>query len=120
MRLQDIRPWQRLIAGALCGLLVGGVRAAWGPGYRDEVSRTIPQDQFERGVCSPPAAPLHLSGLVVHPPVETRARWVTGTLRERSGGAERVEPFKFRAPTPFRPKVAVNSVPTELTLEDYL
>lgn len=118
MPLRNVRPWQWMAVGALCGLLVGGVRTAWGPSYRDEVSRTIPQDQFERGVCSPPTAPLHLNGLVVHPPDETGARWVTGTLYERSGGTERIEAFKFRAPTPFEPKVAMGS--SALTVYDYL
>jgi hypothetical protein len=117
MRLQGVRQWQWLVAGALCGLLVGDARAAWGPAYRDEVSRTISQAQFERGVCSPRGAPLHLNGLVVHPPDEAGARWVTGTLHERSAEGERIEPFKFRAPTPFRPKVALGS---DLTVDEYL
>jgi hypothetical protein len=121
MRRLRWHAWVCLAAGLASGALVGAVRSAWGPAYRDSTARTLSQDLFERGITAPPQASFRVRALVVHPPEPDGVCWVTGTYSERGARGTREGPFKFRATRPYVPRLAVSSVePGGLTVASYL
>jgi hypothetical protein len=121
MRRLRWHAWVCLAVGLASGALVGAVRSAWGPAYRDSTARTLSQDLFERGITAPPQANFRVSGLVVHPPEPDGVCWVTGTYSERGARGTREGPFKFRATRPYVPRLAVSSAePGGLTVASYL
>lgn len=112
-------PYWALIGLAVGGLL-GGIRVLLGPAYLDSTARTLSQPQFERAITATPAASFSVSDLVIHPPDPSGAYWVTGRYRER-GSREIAADFKFRAPTPYEPRLAISSHnPSGLTVTEYL
>jgi hypothetical protein len=113
--------WAYVTAGVCVGALVGSVRSAWGPAYRDSTARTLSQDLFERGITAAPQASFRVRGLVVHPPEQDGVRWVTGTYAERGAKGVREGPFKFRSTRPYVPRLAVaSSEAGGLTISRYL
>lgn len=109
-----------VLIGLVVGTLLGGIRVVLGPAYLDSTARTLSQPQFARGITATPAANFSVSDLIVHPPDASGTYWVTGQYRER-GPREITADFKFRAPTPYEPRLAINSPnPSGLTVSEYL
>jgi hypothetical protein len=121
MRRLGRHAWAYVAAGLAAGALVGAVRSAWGPAYRDSTARTLSQELFERGITAPPGAGFRVRGVVVHPPEPDGVCWVTGTYAERGARGLREGPFKFRATRPYVPRLAVASTEAGgLTVARYL
>jgi hypothetical protein len=109
-----------VLIGLAVGALLGGIGVLIGPAYLDSTARTLSQPQFERAITATPAASFSVSDLVIHPPDASGVYWVTGRYRER-GPREITADFKFRAPTPYEPRLAISSHnPSSLTVSEYL
>ena len=104
------------------GLCVGSVRVWQGPTYMNSTARTLSQPLFEAGVISTPGSVFHLTDILVHPVDGNNTYWITGRYHESSELPEgRNEDFKFPAPTPYVPRLAMD-IPDKstFTVRSYL